>query len=63
MANYKTGAQRYNDRMSKIFDEYRARKKKESGMSYKELLADGYDKETARYIILERKLNKMVKGK
>lgn len=55
-----TSAQRYNKRMNKIFEEYRNIKKKEGGMSYKELIADGYSKETAKHIIMERKLKKMV---
>ena len=54
-----TKAQRYNRMSDKIFDDYRARKKKESKMSYKELIADGYSKETAKYIAVENKLKKM----
>ena len=54
-----TSAERHNRRMNKIFDDYRATKKKESGMDYKELIADGYSKETARHIALENKLRKM----
>jgi len=54
-----TSAQRYNKRNAKIFDEYRAIKKKESGMSYKELIADGYSKETAKHITLEKKIKKL----
>jgi len=61
--NFTTGAERYNKRMEKIFDKYKAIKKKESGMSYKELIEDGYSKETAKHIALENKLNKMVKGR
>jgi len=58
-----TSAQRHNRMMDKIFADYKAIKKKESGMNYKELIADGYSKETARYIVLEKKLlkNKNVK--
>lgn len=56
--NFTTGAERYNMRMRKIFDNYQAIKLKESKMSYKELIADGYSKETARRIIRERKLKK-----
>lgn len=54
-----TSAQRYNRRMEKIFDGYRKIKEKESKMTYKQLIADGYSKETARHIILERKLKKI----
>jgi hypothetical protein len=54
MANYTTGSERYNNRMRKIFDNYEQIKIKESKMSYKELIADGYSKETARHIIKER---------
>ena len=61
MAYGVTSAQRYNKRMAKIFDGYRAMRKKESKMSYKELIADGYSKETARHIVLERKLAKRKK--
>ena len=28
-------------------------------MSYKDLIADGYSKETAKHIVLEKKLKKM----
>ena len=59
--NFTTGSQRYNKRMEKIFDDYRAIKKKESGMSYKELIADGYSKETAKHIALENKIRKLIK--
>ena len=58
MANRLTGAQRYNNRMNKIFDDYREIKEKENKMSYKKLIADGYSKETARQIILTRKKKK-----
>jgi len=58
MANRLTGAQRYNNRMNKIFDDYRKIKEKENKMSYKKLIADGYSKETARQIILTRKKKK-----
>ena len=54
-----TSAERHNRRMNKIFDDYRTIKKKESGMDYKELIADGYSKETAKHIILERKIKRM----
>jgi len=53
-----TKAQRYNKMKDKIFDDYRATRKKESGMSYKDLIADGYSKETAKHIALENKLQK-----
>ena len=55
-----TSAQRHNRMMDKIFDNYRAIKKKESGMSYKELIADGYSKETAKHIMLEKKIKKLI---
>ena len=55
MANRLTGAQRYNNRMNKIFDDYKKIKEKENKMSYKKLIADGYSKETAKHIILNRK--------
>ena len=50
-----TSAQRYNRRMDKIFEGYKAIKKKEETMSYKELIAAGYGKETARFIVSQRK--------
>ena len=57
--NFTTGSQRYNARMNKIFEEAKSIRKKESGMSDKDLIADGYSKETAKQIILKRKLKKM----
>ena len=54
-----TTAQRYNKRADKIFNFYRETKKKDCGMSYKELIADGYSKETAKHIALENKIKKM----
>lgn len=60
--NFTTGAERRNKRMNKIFDDYRSIKEKESKMSYKELILDGYGKETAKYIINQRKQNKFKKG-
>lgn len=57
--NFTSGAERYNNRMRKIFDNYKKIKEKEATMSYKELLDDGYSKETAKQIMKERKkLNK-----
>ena len=55
MANRLTGAQRYNNRMNKIFDDYKKIKEKENKMSYKKLIADGYSRETAKQIVLNRK--------
>jgi len=57
--NFTTGAERYNKRMHKIFDSYNKIKEKESTMTYDDLIKDGYSKETARHIVLERKLKKM----
>ena len=57
--NFTTGSQRYNKRAEKIFDDYRKTREKESKMNYKELIAEGYSKETARHIALENKLRKM----
>ena len=54
-----TSAQRYNKRKDKIFDDARKIREKESKMSYDELIADGYSKETAKHIALENKLKKM----
>lgn len=45
--------------VDKIFEGYKNIKKKESGMSYQELIKDGYSKETAKHIIIERKLKKV----
>ncbi len=45
--------------MDDTFNFYRETKIKESGMSYKDLIADGYSKETAKHIVLEKKLKKM----
>ena len=59
--NFTRGAERYNKRMSKIFDNYKETRKKESGMSYKELIAGGYSKETAKHIARENKLKKLIK--
>ena len=56
-----TSAQKYNKRLHQIFDGYRDIKKKESEMSYKELIADGYSKETAKHIALEKKIKRMAK--
>jgi len=58
--NFTTGSERYNKRMGKIFERYKETMKKESIMSYKELIADGYSKETARYITQEKKRKKLI---
>jgi len=36
-------------------------KEKESKMSYKELIKDGYSKETAKHIVLENKQKEVLK--
>jgi hypothetical protein len=57
--NFTTGAERYNKRANKIFNDYKERRQKEKKMSYTELIADGYSKETAKYIAMENKLKKL----
>ena len=42
--------------LNKTFDDCNVIRKKESGMSYKDLIADGYSKETAKHIALKNKL-------
>ena len=54
--NFTTGAERYNKRLHKIFDDYRKIKDKESKMTFKELIADGYSIETAKHITLQNKI-------
>ena len=54
--NFTTGAERYNKRMEKIWDDYKAIKEKESKMTFKELIADGYSIETAKHITLQKKI-------
>ena len=53
-----TSAQRYNRRMDKIFNDYKKRCEKEKKMSYKDLITDGYSKETARHIVRGKKKHK-----
>ena len=61
--NFTTGAERYNKRMEKIFENYKKTREKESKMTFKELIADGYSIETAKHIALENKLRKIGKTK
>lgn len=58
-----TKAQRFNRMMERTFRDYKERREKESKMSYNELIADGYSKETAQHIALENKLRKIAEGK
>jgi len=50
-----TKAQRYNRKLHSIFDDYKTRRAKEEKMSYKQLIAAGYGKETAKFIVAQRK--------
>ena len=58
--NFTTGSQRYNARMDKIMDRVKEIKRQENLLtSYKSLVSAGYSKETAKHIMIERKLKRM----